>query len=83
VLARDEDDAEDKLGEARAVARAAWELETTAKNLSLIRAMRAGRGEDTAWLKRIEARHNQANPGNVPRRWAGDRRLAGRDPGKT
>ena len=34
VLARDEDDADDKLGEALSVARASWEVETTARNLS-------------------------------------------------
>jgi hypothetical protein len=54
VLARDEDDAEEKLGEALSVARASWELETTARNLSLIRDMREGRGEDMSWLKRLE-----------------------------
>jgi hypothetical protein len=37
-----------------AVARAGWELETTARNLSLIREMREGRGEDAAWIKRLE-----------------------------
>ncbi len=52
VLARDADDAEEKLGEALAVARASWELETTARNLRLIREMREGRGEDAAWLKK-------------------------------
>lgn len=54
VLARDADDAEEKLGQALAVARASWELETTARNLRLIREMREGRGEDAAWIKRIE-----------------------------
>jgi tetratricopeptide (TPR) repeat protein len=54
VLARDEDDASDKLGEALAVARASWELETTARNLGLIRAMREPRGEDAAWIKQLE-----------------------------
>jgi tetratricopeptide (TPR) repeat protein len=54
VLARDEDDAEEKLGEALSVARASWELETTARNLRLIRETREGRGEDTAWIKRLE-----------------------------
>jgi hypothetical protein len=29
-------------------------LETTARNLSLIRGMREGRGEDAGWLKRLE-----------------------------
>ena len=54
VLARDEDDADDRLGEALAVARAAWELENTARNLSLVRAMREGRGEQAVWIKQIE-----------------------------
>jgi tetratricopeptide (TPR) repeat protein len=54
VLARDEDDAEEQLGEALAIARASWELETTARNLRLIREMREGRGEDAAWIKGIE-----------------------------
>ena len=34
--------------------RASWELETTAQNLSLIRDMREGRGEDAAWIKGFE-----------------------------
>ncbi len=54
VLARDQDDADDRLGDALAVARASWELETTARNLSLIRDMREGRGEDAAWIKGLE-----------------------------
>ncbi len=54
VLARDADDAADRLGDALALARVSWELETTARNLSLIREMRAGRGEDTAWIERLE-----------------------------
>jgi hypothetical protein len=55
VLARDQDDAADRLGEALAVAGASWELETTARNLSLIRDMREARGEDAAWIKQLEA----------------------------
>jgi hypothetical protein len=54
VLARDTDDAEEQLGEALALARAGWELETTARNLGLIREMREGRGEDAGWIKRLE-----------------------------
>jgi uncharacterized protein DUF4071 len=50
VLARDLDDAQDRLSEALALARAGWELETTARNLRLIRDMRAGRGEDAGWI---------------------------------
>lgn len=54
MLARDADDANDRLGNALAVARASWELETTARNLSLIGDMREGRGEDAAWIKALE-----------------------------
>jgi tetratricopeptide (TPR) repeat protein len=54
VLARDQDDAMDRLGDALALARVSWELETTARNLSLIREMREGRGEDAGWIGRIE-----------------------------
>jgi len=54
VLARDTDDAADRLGDALAVARAGWELETTARNLSLIREMRAGRGENATSIEQIE-----------------------------
>src|ERR1700674_153992 len=46
VLARDVDDANERLGDALMVARASWELETTARNLRLIREMRESRGED-------------------------------------
>ncbi|HYJ58140.1 MAG TPA: TRAFs-binding domain-containing protein [Methyloceanibacter sp.] len=59
VLARDGDDADERLGDALAVARASWELETTARNLSLIREMREGRSEETAWIKPIEDMLNE------------------------
>jgi len=54
VLARDVDDANQKLGDALMVARASWELETTARNLRLIREMRESRGEDAASIKQLE-----------------------------
>jgi MAP3K TRAFs-binding domain len=54
VLARDVDDANERLGDALTVARASWELETTARNLRLIREMRESRGEDAAWIKPLE-----------------------------
>jgi tetratricopeptide (TPR) repeat protein len=54
VLADDRDDAEEQLGEATAIARADWEVETTARNLGLIRAVRTKRNQDTAWIKRLE-----------------------------
>lgn len=53
VLARDAEDAEEQLGEALAVARAGWELETTARNLRLIKATREGRGEESGWIARL------------------------------
>ena len=54
VLARDIDDANERLGDALMVARASWELETTARNLRLIREMRESRGEDAAWIGQLE-----------------------------
>ena len=54
VLARDIDDANDKLGDALAIARMPWELETTARNLGLIRKMREERGEEAAWIGKLQ-----------------------------
>jgi hypothetical protein len=54
VLARDIDDATDKLGDALAIARTPWELETTARNLGLIRKMREERGESAAWIGKLQ-----------------------------
>ena len=59
VLARDEDDANDRLGDALAVARASWELETTARNLGLIRGMREGQRRGSV-LDQAARRHPQA-----------------------
>ena len=58
VLARDVDDANEKLDEALAVMPKPqpWQFKTTAGNLKDIREAREARGEDTAWLKRIEDR---------------------------
>jgi MAP3K TRAFs-binding domain len=54
VLGRDIADAENQLSQALARARAAWELDSTARNLRLIRELRTARGEDAAWIKRLE-----------------------------
>jgi tetratricopeptide (TPR) repeat protein len=54
VLARDPDDAKARLGDALMVAGTSWRLESTARNLRLIREMREGRGEDAAWIKGLE-----------------------------
>jgi len=54
VLAKDRDDAEEQLGEAIAISRAAWEVESTARNLGLIRKARLDRGEDPGWIEQLE-----------------------------
>jgi tetratricopeptide (TPR) repeat protein len=60
VLANDRADAQEQLGEAIAIARAAWEVESTARNLGLIRKARLDRGEDPAWIEAIEAELSRA-----------------------
>jgi len=54
VLARNVSEAEDYCGAALAVVREAFEPETTARNLRLIREARSARGEDVGWLAEIE-----------------------------
>ena len=54
VIGHDEFDAERQLSEALGVARASWELESTAGNLAKLRKARAARGEDTATIERLE-----------------------------
>ena len=54
VIGRDVDDAMDKASAALAKAAVGWHLETTERNLRLIREMREGRGEDAAWIKDVE-----------------------------
>jgi hypothetical protein len=56
VLGRDFDGAAERLGETLAAvpATAAWQLETTERNLRLIREMREKRGEDTGGIVQIE-----------------------------
>ena len=54
VLAKDQDSAEEALGEALAVVRERWEPTTTARNLGLIRQARTERGEETAWIEELE-----------------------------
>jgi tetratricopeptide (TPR) repeat protein len=70
VLARDAEDADEQLSEALAIARAAWELESTARNLGLIRKARTARNEDVAWIETLEATLQQAarrlEPPNKP-----------------
>lgn len=54
VLGRDEDGAIDALGKALAAVREAWEPETTARNLRLIRQARERRGDAAPWAAEVE-----------------------------
>lgn len=55
VLATDEAEARRRLAEALAAVREAWEPETTANNLGLIRAAREARGAAPPWLEEVIA----------------------------
>lgn len=55
VLASDKDGVSAALARALAALREKWEAETTARNLSLIREQRQGRGEDVTWLQELIA----------------------------
>jgi len=55
VLGRDQADAELQLSEALAVAGVSWHVETTVRNLRLIRELRTARGEDAGWIEPLEA----------------------------
>jgi len=63
VLARDRSEAGSRLGDALAVSWEKWQLESTARNLGLIRDARRERGENTDWIAEIEARLLGASPG--------------------
>jgi hypothetical protein len=54
VLQKDEAAAMEAAGNALAAVRETWEPETTARNLALIRAARAARGDEVAWAAMIE-----------------------------
>ena len=54
VIGRDANDAEQHLGDVLAMVTESWQLETTERNLRLIRDVRSARGEDAAWIKRFE-----------------------------
>jgi hypothetical protein len=54
VLARDQAGAEEQAEAALTHAQFTWHLETTERNLRLIRETRAARGEDIPWIKDIE-----------------------------
>jgi len=50
VLARDRDDADDALAAACASVEEAWQLESTAQNIRVLRDVRQSRGEDVSWV---------------------------------
>jgi cell division septum initiation protein DivIVA len=54
VLGDDRDAADENLAEAASHARHAWEIQSTKRNLGMIRAVRETRNEDGAWIKQIE-----------------------------
>ena len=54
VLGDDHDATDENLAEAASHARHAWEVQSTKRNLGLIRAAREARHEDGAWIKQIE-----------------------------
>lgn len=54
VLADDQDDAYDKLSDVTAARCEAWMLETSARNLGLIRKERDAKGQDAAWIAGLE-----------------------------
>jgi hypothetical protein len=54
VLGNDSDSASENLSEAVSRARAVWEVESTKRNLGLIRKVREARGEEAGWIKTIE-----------------------------
>lgn len=60
ILDRQKDKAEEALADTLAAVREAWEPETTARNLSLIRAARTRRGEATEWALDVESELWQA-----------------------
>jgi tetratricopeptide (TPR) repeat protein len=60
VLGSDHAAADENLSEAIALARAAWELESTKRNLVLIRQVRQNRNEDAAWIEVIEGELQRA-----------------------
>ena len=54
VIGRNADDAEQQLGDVLAMVAESWQLDTTERNLRLIRDVRLTRGEDAVWIKGLE-----------------------------
>jgi cell division septum initiation protein DivIVA len=66
VLGDDRDAADENLAEVASHARHAWEVQSTKRNLGLIRAVREARAEDGAWIKQIEDELERAAEGLKP-----------------
>jgi hypothetical protein len=66
VLAKDESAARDALSAALAASHEKWMLETTARNLRLIREAREQRGEEVGWAKKIETQFEQRTSREAP-----------------
>ena len=66
VIGRDDAEAQTQLSEALGVARASWELESTAKNLEKLRKARAARGEDVGTIERLVQELQQAAKDMTP-----------------
>jgi tetratricopeptide (TPR) repeat protein len=60
VLSDDHEDAGKRLAEALGSARAKWELDSTTRNLGLIRGAKQARGEPVEWIMEIEKALNGA-----------------------
>ncbi len=65
VLARDEAAAGEALGQAQTLVRAPWEIDTTLRNLRLVREARERRGEADAWAAEMERELEAARPGSA------------------
>jgi tetratricopeptide (TPR) repeat protein len=63
ILSRNPDAAMDAAASALAIARFGWEVETTARNIRLIRETRQRRGEDVAWIQELETQLAAAKKG--------------------
>ena len=66
VLGNDRDAADENLSEVTACARHAWEVQSTKRNLGLIRKAREARQEDVAWIETIENELQRASDAIKP-----------------
>ena len=66
VLGNDRDAADENLSEVTAYARHAWEVQSTKRNLGLIRKAREARQEDAAWIETIENELQRASDAIKP-----------------